>query len=666
MRRFGMYSSLLTLYATIAVPSAVLAAPSIAVVPQNHAKFLSGQRFDIRVEGQGTGPYSATIAIDGKPLNFSSGDQNTTTTDGITSAGFGGFNLRGYSNFRPGSHTITATFTDTTGTATVTSDFMIDDPFGDREAIKNVIIMLGDGMGAAHRTAARIVRHGVTAGNPNGYLAMDSFPATGMVITHSLNSVITDSAPGMACYSTGVHQQNGQEGVLPAHMTNSFFFPRVEYMAEYLHRLQQKSLGLVSTADLEDATPAANAVHTGNRGNGTGIVDQYLDESDAANSGKFGTGLRVLLGGGRRWFMPAGEFGSSRTSATDYPALPADLVTAWHLPSTSVGAIDTTRDLIADFSAAGFSYVETATELNSTLAGGTPNKLLGLFAYGNMNVVLDKIAKRRGTLVPGSTTFAVDDYHAPDQPTLDEMTTAALNVLGNRNKRGFVLMVEGAHIDKQSHAMDAERAVLDTVEFDNAVAVARNFAENVDRRTVVIVVADHECSGFSIIGGLAGGIDAARALPSDGATLDPNTQPNRQKVVGVYDAASFPAYNILADGYPESMDINGKLLFGYGASGDRYETWLTHPRPIIDSLLSAEIKTELGTAGYPGQPYNRDQTDGYFLRGQATGKDQAVHTASDIPISAYSPREGVAQQFVGVQRNIDVFNKLMRAALGGY
>ncbi len=65
-------------------------------------------------------------------------------------------------------------------------------------------------------------------------------------------------------------------------------------------------------------------------------------------------------------------------------------------------------------------------------------------------------------------------------------------------------------------------------------------------------------------------------------------------------------------------------------------------------------------------PYQRDQTNGYFIRGQATGKDQAVHTATDIPISAYSPRSAIAEQFVGVQRNVDVFDKLMRATLGGY
>jgi alkaline phosphatase len=227
-------------------------------------------------------------------------------------------------------------------------------------------------------------------------------------------------------------------------------------------------------------------------------------------------------------------------------------------------------------------------------------------------------------------------------------------------------MIEGAHIDKQSHAMDAERAVDETIEFDRAVAVVRDFAENVDRRTVVVVLADHECSGFSIIGALAGGLANLQALAPDGATTDPNTAPGRQKVVGVYDAAGFPHYNILADGYPQTLDIEGKILFGFGASGDRYETWLTNPRPIIDSLLPTSIRTELATAGYPGQPFNRSQADGFFLRGQAIGQDQAVHTASDIPISAFAARSAMASQFVGVQRNTDVFVKLMRAALGGY
>jgi alkaline phosphatase len=586
----------------LALTGAAHAAPtSVAIVPPNGARLLSGQRFDVRVEGKGTGPFSATLAIDGHAESFSSGAQNTLTTDDISSTGFGGFNLRGYSNLRPGVHTITASFTDSTGTLDVSSHFEITSARGSRDPLRNVIIFLGDGMGAAHRTAARLVRYGVTAGDPNGFLEMDGFPATGMVTTHSLNSIVTDSAPGMSGYSTGTHAQ------------------------------------------------------------------QYLDESDAEGSGDFGTGLKVLLGGGRRWALPATEFGSSRAVASDYAGLPADLVAAWGLPAGADGAVDPERDLLGDFVSAGYQYVDSGSSLNDVLsAHRPPDKLLGLFAYGNMNVALDKLAKRRNVLLPGTSTFVVDDYHAPDQPMLDEMTRAALRVLHRRNDNGFVLMVEGAHIDKQSHAMDAERAVYDTLEFDRAVGVARDFAEHTDRETVIIVLADHECAGFSIIGALSGGVAAAAALASDGTVLDPATQPARQKLVGTYDAAGFPQYTILPDGYPESMEIDGKLLFGFGASGDRYETWLQRPRPLVDSLLPTGIRTELSAAGYSGQPFNRAQSEGFFLRGQAVGQDQAVHTASDIPISAYSPRAAVARQFVGVQRNTDVFVKLMRAVLGGY
>lgn len=662
----------LTAAATFALPT------NVTVTPPNGARFLSGQRFDLRVEGKGTGPFSATLTIDGAPQIFTSGALNTTTTDNISSPGFGGFNLRGYSNSTPGLHTINATFTDSTGTVNVSAQFQIINVSGSAKPTKNIIIMVGDGMGVAHRSAARLVKYGVTAGHPNGFLALEKFPGSGLITTHSLNSIITDSAPGMSCYSSGNHANNNQEGVYPANVTNPFYAPRVEYMAEYLHRTMGKSLGIVTTADVEDATPAANAIHTLNRGAGTGICDQYLDESDASGTKQYGTGLAVLMGGGRRWFLPSSKFGSSRSTSTDYATLPADLLSGWNLPAQAAGSADPNRYLLNDFINSGFTYVSSSASLNSQMSSNVPDKLLGLFGYGNMNVVLDKLAKRRGQLLPGTTNYVVDDYYAPNQPMLDEMTGAALKVL-SKNSQGFVLMVEGAHIDKQSHAMDADRTIDETLEFDNAVAAARKFADEAGD-TVIVVLADHECSGFSLIGGLANPqgrsgsvIDNLKTTASDATLTDPAATPFRQTVVGTYDAAGFPRYNILADGYPETFDIDGKILVGYGASGDRYEGWLSKPLPVIDSLLPNNIKAELGTKGYPAEPVNRlNTTDpygdsrGFFLRGQAVGRAQAVHTAADIPISAYSSGNNSFQQFYGVQENTDVFFKLMRSALGGY
>jgi alkaline phosphatase len=215
--------------------------------------------------------------------------------------------------------------------------------------------------------------------------------------------------------------------------------------------------------------------------------------------------------------------------------------------------------------------------------------------------------------------------------------------------------------------MDADRAIGETIEFDNAVGVARRWADKLGD-TVVVVVADHECSGFSLIGALsAGGLEKLGSLPSDNATLSPGTAPGRQKssVVGTYDEAGFPRYRILADGYPATMDVEKKVLVGYGANGDRFEGWLSKPKPVIDSLLPGSFKTELRSNGYPADAYDREENKlGFFIRGQVPGS-QAVHTASDVPISAYSTGNRASQLFTGVQTNTDVFFKLMRATLAG-
>lgn len=621
------------------------AAPTATIQPYDGARFAVGQRFDIRVEAQtttGSAPATVQLKIDNKVVPFSSENDSFTTT------GYYGYNRRGAFIMSAGNHTITATVTDSTGTSTVVTHFEVINPYGWHRPAKNIIVLLGDGMGVAHRTAARLVKYGETNGRYNGYLAMDKMKTVGMVNTGSLNSIITDSAPGMATYVSGNKANNNQEGVFPAHVTNAFYAPRVEYLSEYLHRTLGKSTGIVTTADIEDATPAANAIHTANRNAGQGVCDQYLDESS-------NNGLTVLMGGGRRWFLPSSVYGSSRSSSNDYAGLPSDLASAWGIPT---GSIDPDRNLINDFTNSGFTYVDNRTDLLNTTSA---TKLIGLFGYGNMNTAYDKVNYRRGT--DPNPTPVVQAYHAPDQPMLDEMANAALNIL-NKNSNGFYLMIEGAHIDKQSHLMDADRAIWETIEFDNAIQKCIDFA-NTHEDTLVIVTADHECSGFSIIGALTGGINNLKNLPSDSNTLSPTSTPARQNVVGTYDAAGFPHYTILADGYPATADIDGKLLIGYGASGDRFEDWLSKPVPVIDTLLPNVIKSELASQGYGAEPINRYSNGGEYLRGQVPG-GQATHTASDIELNAYSTGSNTATQFQGEQDNTDVFFKLLRAAFGRY
>ncbi len=667
--------------AALGIGTSAFARPSLRVMPPTRTGFLVDQRFDVRVEFTP----SANATLTNVSLSIDGGANLIANVNALDATR--GFTIRQFAFQTPGVHTITAIATDTADnvaeTRTVTLN--VTNPFGNRRRVRNIIFLLGDGMGAGHKTAARIVKHGVIEGRANGMLAMDMMPGVASINTHSLNSIVTDSAPGMGTFVTGSKSINNQEGVYPdntgdaavaGNNTGSFDNPRVEYLSEYLKRKFNKVTGIVSTADIEDATPAANAVHTQRRAAGTGICDQYFDERNRS-------GLKVLLGGGRRWFLPNTVPGSARSAANDYNLnlTPyAQTLVAAGIPS---GAIDPGRNLINDFTGAGFTYAASKTDMfnpDGTIkpAFANSDKILGLFAFGNMNVALDKINGRRGTVPvingnPRATTV-VQDFLLPDQPMLDEMTDVALNAL-NKNRDGFFLMVEAAHIDKQSHAMDADRAIYDTLEFDRAVQKCLEFANRVGD-TLVVLTADHECSGFSIIGGI--NTQAALNAPSDAGTLSPSTEPERQKaaVIGIYEGAGFPDYGaMLADGFPLTPDPARKLAIGFGGSGDRYEDWIAEPVPFNDGIATNALAA--GTLTDP--PYRNNVTlrqpesdRGMFLRGQATGSGrQAVHIANEVPFYAFSTstpgtQSNVWMQFKGTMDNSDIFFLLGKAAGGGY
>lgn len=582
------------------------------------ARFLPGQRFDLQATVRpDTGQTITAIqfSIDGATLP---GPVFLTpaTVDSATAGTLIG-TRRAFSKMTGGIHTLTVTATQSNGlVATAKGNFEIvalTAPTGAVAKAKNIIILIGDGLGTAARTAARIVGSGVSQGKVLTPLAMDRFPVTGMVQTHSLNSIVTDSAPGAAVYSTGNKNNNNHEGVFPDDTVDAFDNPRIENLGEFFARTQGKSLGLVTTADLEDATPAAFGAHTSDRTAGTGIVDQFFDEAvPKAN-------LTVLLGGGRRWFQAAAVTGNGRTAASDY-ALPAELATTW---GVKPGALDPERDLLGEFRAAGFTYVANATQLKALPASTT--KLIGLFHPSNMNTALDKVAGRRGRSSP------VTGNGYPDQPMLDELAVAALAVL-SKNPNGFVLMLEAGSIDKQAHAMDTERWLLEILEFDRAIERIRAFvAANPD--TIAVITADHETGGMSIVGASNLTNTALTAL----ATTATTAAELRDGIVGTYGAARFPNYNILADGYPDTTDIDRKLIVTYGANADRYEDWLTKPAPAANA------------------------TRGFLIPGQVPGT-QAVHTANDVPLSALGLGQAL---FTGNQDNTEVFFKLAQLAITG-
>ncbi len=608
-------------------------------LPPIISRFLPGQRFDLQATispdaGQtivGVKFYVDDADVSG-PITLVRGTVAGLPANTVVAT------LRAYANLTPGVHRLIVSATQLPDGQSViaTGNFeVVPMTVTALPKAKNLIILIGDGLGIAQRTAARIVLHGISQGKALAPLAMDTFPVTGLIQTCSLSAIVTDSSPGASCYSTGNKNDNNEEGVFPDDTIDTFDNPRMEYMSEYFARTSGKSLGLVTTSDVSDATPAAWAVHTQDRSAGAGICDQYLDEAVVKSN------LTVLLGGGRRWFLPASVPGSARTNALDY-TLPAELATGWGVPA---GARDPDRDLLTDFQRAGFTYTANATQLKALPA--TTNKLLGLYAFSHLNVASDKIDGRRGS------PAIVNDYGFPDQPMLDEMIDAALPVLA-RNPAGFVLMVEGALIDKQAHAMDTERWILEVIEFDRAVARAKAFAAaNPD--TLVIVTADHETGGANVIGASR----VTQASLNTRANSGGGVAQLRDPVVGTYENAGFPVYTIMPDGYPGTTNPNRKMLVGYAANADRYEDWQSNPRPLRDTSHPFANTAPLST--YPASAAVRRTAGNYFIAGQVPGAT-AVHTASDIPLSAYG--RGAAL-FTGTMDNTEVFFRAMKAMLAG-
>lgn len=324
------------------------------------------------------------------------------------------------------------------------------------ERAKNVILFIGDGMGVSTLTAARIYdgqKRGVDGASNR--LSFEAFPDLALVRTYSADSLVTDSAAGASALLTGQRTLNGALGVTDKIKFADCASAKAQGVPTLAERAKQAGLavGVVSTAAITDATPAALYAHTPSRrwqsdadmppeAISAGCVDiarQMLDVPKAAQ-------FDVLLGGGLANFV-----------AEDGKRMDG-------------------RDLTAEWRQAGGVYVQTGTELTAAPKNGP---LLGLFAPNNM--MRDTARQATGT----------------DAPTLSQMTTQAIERLAH-NKKGYFLMVEGALIDKAHHVSLAGEALNETVEFSKAIAAAAAMTDPKD--TLIIVTADHS-HGLTINGG---------------------------------------------------------------------------------------------------------------------------------------------------------------------
>ncbi len=323
---------------------------------------------------------------------------------------------------------------------------------------KNVILFLGDGMSLTTVAAARIL-DGQRKGQPGeeNQLSWERFPATALSKTYNTDSQTPDSAGTMSAIATGVKTFMGAISVGPASHTDDCAGSLRNENLTWLELARSAGMatGVVSTARLTHATPAATYAHVPDRNweddadlPAAAVAQGCRDIARQFVESPFGA-PDVALGGGRAEFLPA---------TADDPGVPG-----------KHGKRKDGRDLVAEWRAAHpqGAYVWNARQLAE--AAQAP-RLFGLFNRDHM-------------------AFDHDRDASPDgEPELATMTRAAIHAL-SRDPDGYVLLVEGARIDMANHYGNAFRALDDTIAFSRAVQAAVDATSADD--TLIIVTADH-------------------------------------------------------------------------------------------------------------------------------------------------------------------------------
>jgi alkaline phosphatase len=277
--------------------------------------------------------------------------------------------------------------------------------------IKNVILLIGDGMGLPDVYAAMSVSE-----TP---LNIERCNVIGLQKTFSADNYITDSGAAGTALATGIKTKNGAIGVDVAGNPVKSILEIAED-----HGL---ATGLVSTSSVTHATPASFIAHQSSRGSYEDIAMDFLK-----------TDIDVFIGGGRNHFAKR-------------------------------------KDRLNLFDSLKLKGYEVDTTMNQVLMSKSM-KLAGLTVPDQNPYRL----KGRGDMLPAASGKAIE--------------------ILQKNPKGFFLMIEGSQIDWAAHVNAADTVIDETLDFDKAAGVALDFAEK-DGHTLVIITADHETGGVTIIGG---------------------------------------------------------------------------------------------------------------------------------------------------------------------
>jgi len=339
---------------------------------------------------------------------------------------------------------------------------------------KNVIFLLGDGMGTQEITAARYYQ-GV-----NNPLNVDRMPLTGFDTTWSVKPAAAppylpdydpDSASTGTMWATGTKTLDERISQGPSSAIN---VPGAN-LQTVLERWQRRGarVGDVSTAEITDATPAVLASHISLRGC-QGPADMNNCAGERKGAGGLGSiaeqevdhKVDVLLGGGRNRFTATIPDG----------------------PDAGKTVVDSAQrqryQYVTD--AAGLAAVTNKGPRSFFSGDRDPKPVLGLFTGGNMS--LEWTGPAAATGKGNDPAPCVENQRPAAEPSLADMTSKAINLL--ENNRGFFLQVEGASIDKQDHATNACGQIGETIAFDTAIGVALDYQKS-HPDTLVVATADH-------------------------------------------------------------------------------------------------------------------------------------------------------------------------------
>jgi alkaline phosphatase/streptomycin-6-phosphatase len=328
----------------------------------------------------------------------------------------------------------------------------------DAHRARNVILLIGDGMGDAELTMARYYYAGA-----GGQLNIDRFTFTGDLTTYAVEEsdpkipdYVPDSASTASAWATGMKTSDRRIST-----SASSDLP----LETILELAQENGLrtGVVTTSNITDASPAALAAHVNHR-KCAGPADMEKCAQYRKAAGGLGSiaeqmvdhKIDVLLGGGLGTLaqtIDAGEH-AGRTVIESAAAQGYQLV----YDTLQLAAVDSLKD----------------------------GPLLGLFAGDHLK---PRWSGELAMAYPCSgPQQCVTGQRPAEQPTLAAMTRKALQLLEGED--GFFLQVEGALIDKCAHAIDPCGQIGETIDFDEAVGVANAYAA-AHPDTLVIVTADH-------------------------------------------------------------------------------------------------------------------------------------------------------------------------------